>query len=221
MNIEHILEIISQHGIWAVYSALFGVIFAESGLLIGFFLPGDSLLFTTGFLAQKGIFGLNIYVLMVGYFLAAVLGDNVGYSFGKKFGKKLFNKKDSMLFHKDNLKKAQDFYTKHGRKTIILARFVPIVRTFAPIVAGMGDMHYTTFLAFNIIGGLLWAVGLPLAGFFLGGLIPGSEKYLEFIIIGIVLLSLLPTFYHVAKDKESRDGLKKIAHHAIKKVRRS
>lgn len=218
MNIEHILEILNQYGIWAVYSALFGVIFAESGLLIGFFLPGDSLLFTTGFLAQKNVFGLNIYVLIIGFFIAAVVGDNVGYSFGKRFGRRLFNKKDSMLFHKNNLIKAEMFYEKHGKKTIILARFVPIVRTFAPIVAGIGDMHYPTFFAYNLIGGALWAIGLPLVGYFLGGLIPESEKYLEVIVIGIVLLSLFPTFYHLAKDAESRNGVKKMIKHLVKKV---
>ena len=220
MNIEHILQIISQYGILPLYFSLFGVIFAESGLLIGFFLPGDSLLFTTGFLAQKGIFGLNIYVLIAGYFIAAVAGDNVGYAFGKKFGKRLFNKKDSLLFHKDNLRNAQKFYEKHGRKTIILARFVPIVRTFAPIVAGMGEMHYASFFTFNIIGGILWAIGLPLGGYFLGGLIPGSAKYLELIIIGIIFLSLTPTFYHLAKDAESREGVKKIAKHILKRGRK-
>lgn len=209
-SIEMILESVNIYGLWAVYTALFGIIFAESGLFIGFFLPGDSLLFTTGFLAQKGVFGLNIYILIAGYFLAAVLGDNVGYTFGKKVGKRLFNKKDSLLFHKDNLIKAQDFYKKYGKKTIILARFVPIVRTFAPIVAGMGDMHYSTFFAYNIIGGILWAIGLPLTGYFLGGLIPGSEKYLELIILGIVFLSLTPTFYHLAKDKDSRNGILKL-----------
>ncbi len=218
-NIEPLLEGVNMFGLWAVYAALFSVIFAESGLFIGFFLPGDSLLFTTGFLAQKGVFGLNIYVLIIGYFLAAVIGDNVGYTFGKKVGKRLFNKKDSLLFHKDNLLKAQEFYKKHGKKTIILARFVPIVRTFAPIVAGMGDMHYSTFFAYNVIGGALWAIGLPLGGYFLGGFIPGSEKYLEIIIVGIIFLSLTPTFYHVIKDKESRDGIMKLAFSFVKRKR--
>lgn len=208
-NIEQQLENVSKYGIWAVYGALFGIIFAESGLLVGFFLPGDSLLFTTGFLAQKGLFGLNIYVLILGYFLAAVIGDNVGYSFGKKVGKKLFTKEDSLLFHKDNLLKAQDFYKKYGRKAIIIARFIPVVRTFAPIVAGVGDMHYPTFVVFNVIGGILWAIGIPLAGFFLGGLIPESEKYLEYIILGIVFLSLLPTVIHVYKDPHHRREIHK------------
>lgn len=209
MNIEHILESVNHYGVYAVYAVLFGVIFAESGLLIGFFLPGDSLLFTAGFLAQKGLFGLNIWVLIVGFFAGAVLGDNVGYSFGKRVGRRLFNKQDSVLFHKNNLAKAEEFYKKHGKKTIILARFVPVVRTFAPIVAGMGDMHYATFVFYNIIGGMLWAVGLPLAGYFLGNLIPESEKYLEVIVLGIVFLSLLPTFYHILKDPNARQEIKK------------
>jgi len=209
MNIEHILESVNHYGVYAVYAVLFGVIFAESGLLIGFFLPGDSLLFTAGFLAQKGLFGLNIWVLIVGFFAAAVLGDNVGYSFGRRVGRRLFNKQDSVLFHKNNLTKAEDFYKKHGKKTIILARFVPVVRTFAPIVAGMGDMHYSTFVFYNIIGGLLWAVGLPLAGFFLGNLIPESEKYLEVIVLGIVFLSLLPTLHHILKDPNARREIRK------------
>lgn len=209
MNIEHILESVSQYGVFAVYTVLFGVIFAESGLLIGFFLPGDSLLFTAGFLAQKGVFGLNIWVLIIGFFVAAVLGDSVGYSFGKRVGRRLFNKEDSVFFHKDNLLKAEAFYKKYGKKTIILARFVPVVRTFAPIVAGMGDMHYKTFLAYNIVGGVLWAIGLPLAGFFLGSLVPGSEKYLEIIIIGIVILSILPTFIHIYKDPHQRKEIHK------------
>ena len=210
MNIEYILESLSTQGLLGVYFALFGIIFAESGLFFGFFLPGDSLLFSTGFLAQKGLFGLNIYVLIIGFFLAAVLGDNVGYLFGKRFGKKLFRKEDSIFFHKDHIKRSEKFYEKYGKKTIILARFVPIVRTFAPIVAGIGNMHYPTFFTYNIIGGLLWAVGLPLAGFFLGSAIPQSEKYLELIILGIIFLSLTPTFYHILKEKEGRDGIKKL-----------
>lgn len=210
MNIEHILASLSTQGVLAVYFALFGVIFAESGLFFGFFLPGDSLLFTSGFLAEKGLFGLNIYILVIGFFIAAVLGDNVGYAFGRKFGKKLFSKEDSLFFHKDHIRRSEKFYEKHGKKTIIIARFVPIVRTFAPIVAGIGNMHYPTFFTYNIMGGILWAIGLPLAGFFLGSAIPASEKYLEVIILGIVFLSLTPTFYHVLKEKEGRSGIKKL-----------
>lgn len=207
-HIEDILQSVSTgFGLLAVYAVLFGIIFAESGLLIGFFLPGDSLLFTSGFLAQKGVFGLNIWILMVGFFIAAVVGDNVGYSFGKRVGKRIFNRESSLLFKKKNLEHANAFYKKHGRKTIIIARFVPVVRTFAPIVAGAGDMHYPTFLMFNVIGGVLWAIGLPLAGYFLGSAIPASEKYLEIVILGIVGISLLPAVWHVLKEKSNRDAI--------------
>lgn len=132
------------------YAGIFAIVFAESGLLFGFFLPGDSLLFTAGFLASQGIF--NIFILSSGCFLAAVFGDSVGYMFGHKVGRRLFHKKESFFFHKDNLQKAEIFYEKHGGKTIILARFLPFIRTFAPIVAGIGNMHYPTFLVYNNSG---------------------------------------------------------------------
>lgn len=195
---------------------VFAIVFAESGLLIGFFLPGDSLLFTAGFLASQGF--LNIYALAIGSFLAAVLGDNVGYSFGHKFGKRLFSKEDSLFFHKDHLRKAQNFYQKHGKKTIILARFVPIVRTFAPIVAGMGDMEYKTFFFYNIIGGILWAVGLTVLGFALGNTVPSVKEHIDLYIIGIIILSLLPSFYHIFKDKETRVQLMKTLNQLLKKA---
>lgn len=206
MDFIHI-ESLLQLGVIAAYTILFGVIFAESGLLIGFFLPGDSLLFTAGFLASQGLF--NVYVLVVGFFLAAVVGDSVGYWFGHKVGRRLFNREESLLFHKDNLARAEKFYEKHGKKTIIIARFLPIVRTFAPIVAGMGKMHYPTFLTYNIIGGVLWAAGITLLGYFLGGLIPGIDKYLIPIILLIVIASVAPTAYHILKEKENREALKK------------
>ena len=207
-HIEDLLQQVSTgFGVIAVYSVLFGIIFAESGLLIGFFLPGDSLLFTSGFLAQKGLFGLNIWVLIVGFFVAAVVGDNVGYSFGKRVGKRIFNRESSFLFRKKNLEHANAFYNKHGKKTIIIARFVPVVRTFAPIVAGIGNMHYPTFFVYNIIGGVLWAIGLPLAGYFLGSAFPATEKYLEVVILFIVGISLLPAVWHVFKEKNNRDAV--------------
>lgn len=184
------------------YIGIFAIVFAESGLLIGFFLPGDSLLFTAGFLASQGIF--DIHILAVICFLAAVLGDSVGYAFGQRVGKRLFYKTDSWFFHRDNLEKANSFYKKHGRKTIILARFMPIIRTFAPIVAGIGDMEYRTFIVFNLIGGILWAMGLSYAGFFLGNLIPNVDKYLIPIVLGIIILSVAPGIYHVLKDPETR-----------------
>ncbi|OGK22626.1 hypothetical protein A3C24_04285 [Candidatus Roizmanbacteria bacterium RIFCSPHIGHO2_02_FULL_37_24] len=184
------------------YFGIFAIVFAESGLLVGFFLPGDSLLFTAGFLASQGIF--NIGLLALGCFIAAVVGDSVGYAFGHKVGRRLFNRKESILFHKDNLIKAENFYEKHGRKTIIVARFLPVVRTFAPIVAGIGKMEYRTFISFNIIGGFLWSVGLTIAGYVLGSVVPNVDKYLLPIIILIIILSVLPQIIHLLKDKDSR-----------------
>lgn len=184
------------------YLGLFAIIFAETGLFFGFFLPGDSLLFTAGILASQGY--IDIYKTVAVLFSAAVLGDSVGYTFGHKLGKKLFRKKDSLLFHKNHLVKAKNFYEKHGRKTIIIARFVPIIRTFAPIVAGVGQMHYPTFLAFNIIGGAIWAIGLPSAGYFLGKSIKDIDAYLLPIIAVIIIISILPGIYEALKTKEQR-----------------
>lgn len=209
------IESVLSFGQLAAYIILFGIVFAESGLLVGFFLPGDSLLFTAGFLASKGL--LDITILVVGFFLAAVIGDSVGYMFGHKVGKRLFQREDSFLFHKNNLLKAKAFYEKHGKKTIILARFVPVIRTFAPIIAGMGDMHYKTFLIYNIIGGVVWGIGVTLLGYFLGGLVPNIDKYLIPIVGAIVIISILPTVYHIGKDPENR---KQIVHHVKKRLRR-
>ena len=192
-------------GVYFVYFMLFAVIFAESGLFFGFFLPGDSLLFTAGFLASQKFLGMQIGILIPGFFLAAVIGDSVGYAFGKKVGPKLFSKSDSLLFHKDNLAHAQHFYEEHGKKTIILARFIPAVRTFAPIVAGIGNMDYKTFLTYNIVGGALWAIGLTISGYFLGALIPDVDKYLLPIIAGIIILSVAPAFYHIFKEEAARE----------------
>jgi len=195
MHLQTIIETVG-------YIGVFAIVFAESGLLIGFFLPGDSLLFTAGFLASQGIF--NIWFLSIGCFLAAVIGDSVGYFFGHKVGRRLFHKKESFFFHKENLKKAELFYEKHGGKTIILARFLPIIRTFAPIVAGIGSMRYLTFLFYNVVGGLIWGIGLTMAGYFLGRLIPDVDKYLIPIVLLIILMSLLPTLIHAVKDKKVR-----------------
>lgn len=184
------------------YIGIFAIIFAESGLLVGFFLPGDSLLFTAGFLASQNIF--DVHILAVVCFLAAVIGDSVGYAFGQRVGKRLFHKTDSIFFHKDNLQKASDFYKKHGKKTIILARFMPIVRTFAPIVAGIGDMEYRTFISYNIIGGVLWAMGILYAGFFLGSFIPNVDKYLLPIVLGIIVISVAPSAIHILKEPDNR-----------------
>ena len=182
------------------YIGLFAIIFAESGLFIGFFLPGDSLLFTAGFLASQGF--LNIWILSLLTFLAAVLGDNFGYAFGRRVGPAIFRREDSWLFHKDHLERAKVFYEKHGAKTLVLARFLPIVRTFAPILAGVGKMHYPAFFFYNILGGFLWAIGMTWLGYFLGATIPGVDKYLIPIILAIIVLSAMPTLVHVIKNRE-------------------
>jgi membrane-associated protein len=177
------------------YAGVWAMVFAESGLLVGFFLPGDSLLFTAGFLASQDF--LNVWLLMIGSGLCAILGDSVGYSTGHRYGRQLFRREDSWLFHKDHLNRAQRFYEKHGGKAIVLARFLPIIRTFAPITAGIGQMHYPTFLRFNLAGGLLWTVALTLAGFFLGSLIPNVDHYLLPIVGLIILLSVIPSLWHL------------------------
>ena len=184
------------------YLGMFAIVFAESGLLIGFFLPGDSLLFTAGMLASQGL--LNIYILIPLTFIAAVLGDSVGYAFGYRVGPKIFKRGDSFFFHKDHLKRAEYFYEKYGSKTIVLARFMPVVRTFAPIVAGMGKMRYHKFLFYNIVGGVLWGIGVLSLGFFLGRAIPGIDRYLLPIIILIIVASVIPPFIEFYRQYRKR-----------------
>ncbi|KKP93638.1 MAG: hypothetical protein UR98_C0003G0008 [Parcubacteria group bacterium GW2011_GWA1_36_12] len=188
------------------YLGIFAIVFAESGLFVGAFLPGDSLLFTAGFLASQGFF--DIWLLAPMTFIAAVLGDSVGYTFGRKVGKRLFQKEDSILFHKKHLLRAQKFYEKHGGKTVTIARFLPIVRTFAPIVAGMGNMQYKRFLFFNVIGAFLWAVCIPLTGFYLGNIIPGVDKYLLPILAFIIIISVLPTVIHIVRERKDDSEIK-------------
>jgi len=174
----------------AGYLGLFGIVFAESGLFFGFFLPGDSLLFTAGLLASQGY--LNVAFILVGVFVSAVLGDNVGYAFGRNVGPKIFNRENSLFFHKNNLIKAENFYKQHGPITIVLARFIPFIRTFAPIVAGVGRMHYKTFMLYNIAGGFLWSTGLILSGYYLTKIIPDIEQYISHIIVLIIFISIIP-----------------------------
>lgn len=181
---------------------LFLIVFAESGLLIGFFLPGDSLLFTAGLFAAQGT--LNLSVILVGCFLAAVAGDQVGYAFGKKVGPALFRRPDSRFFKQEYVEKAQNFFERHGVKTIVLARFVPIVRTFAPILAGVGTMKYRTFVTYNVIGGFLWAVGVTLLGYMLGELIPDIDTYLLPIVAVIIALSFIPIAMEWRKSRKRR-----------------
>ena len=174
------------------------MLIAESVLFFCIFLPGDSLLFTAWFLASIGV--LDLPVLVVGVFLAAILGDNVGYAFGKKVGPLIFKREDSFWFHKKHLERTQKFYEKHGGKTIILARFLPVVRTLAPILAGAGTMKYKTFFIYNVVGAVLWGVGVTSAGFLLGRVIPNVDRYLLPIILLIIFLSLLPAVWHIAKE---------------------
>lgn len=190
---------------------IMAIVFAESGLLIGFFLPGDSLLFTAGFLVNVEILKINIHLLVVLLFIAAVLGDSVGYTFGRRVGRKLFDKPNSRLFRQEHLQKAEDFYNKHGGKTIILARFIPVVRTFAPIVAGVGKMNYKTFISYNLVGGILWAGGITYLGYFLGSWFTSLGLDIDQVILPVVaviiLLSISPAIIHLAKDKEQRTVL--------------
>ncbi len=187
------------------YLGVFGIVFLESGLLIGFFFPGDSLLFTAGFLASQGF--LDIKILIAGCFIFAVLGDSIGYYIGHKLGPKIFKKEDSIIFHKKHLDRAQRFYDKHGGKTIILARFIPVIRAFAPVVAGAGKMDYKRFVFFNFFGGVLWAIGVTLAGYYLGSLIPDVDKYLLPIVGLIIVASILPFLHHVLTDAEIRTSI--------------
>ncbi len=184
INLPEIIGTIGYLGVTAI-------IFAESGLFFGFFLPGDSLIVTAGLLATQGYF--NIVYLMILLSVAAITGDSVGYFFGKKVGPRIFKKKDSLLFNINHITRAQEFYKKHGGKTIIFARFLPVIRTFAPIVAGVGNMEYKKFLTYNIIGGISWSWGMLLLGYFLGSAIPNVDKYLLPLIFLIIFASLLPS----------------------------
>jgi len=197
-----------------VLVVVFAIIFAENGLLIGFFFPGDSVLFTLGFLIQgtnnfKLDTNINLVVLLL--FIAAVTGANVGYLFGKKFGPRVFKRPDSMLFKQENVKRAQDFYDKYGGKTIVIARFIPVVRTFVPLVAGVASMKFKTFMAFNLIGGLVWVAGITYLGYFLGDVLKNMGIDIDTIILPIIALilvaSISPAIYHLLKDKKQRQAL--------------
>jgi len=188
----------------AGYAGLFAIVFAESGLLIGFFLPGDSLLFTSGFLASQGV--LDIRVLVPLCFIAAVAGDAAGYTLGYRVGRRLFQREDSFWFHHRHLLRAEEFFAKHGGKAIVLARFLPVVRTFTPVVAGMGAMPYPRFAVFNVVGALLWAIGVTLAGYWLGSSIPDADQFLLPVVFVIIAISVAPTAVHVFKQQVgSRD----------------
>jgi membrane-associated protein len=184
------------------YLAVFFVIFAESGLFFGFFLPGDSLLFTLGLLASQNV--LSLPLMLVLWPIAAITGDSVGYWFGERYGRKLFQREDSIWFHKKHLVSAHEFYEKHGGEAIVLARFLPAVRTFVPIVAGMAEMSYRKFLFWNVLGGLGWSIGVTVAGYFLGSVIPDVDKFLIPIVLVIIIVSALPPAIHIYKDNKTQ-----------------
>jgi membrane-associated protein len=196
---KHLIDLFGLIGIFAI-------VFAESGLLVGFFLPGDSLLFTAGFLASgpsslDEALHLPLVPLLIGLPIAAIAGDQVGYLFGRKVGPAIFSRPDSRFFKQENVHKARAYFDKYGAKTIVLARFVPIVRTFAPIVAGVSGMHYATFVRFNVIGGLVWSLGVTLLGYFLGQ-VEFIESNLEVAILFVVGLSLLPIVHELWKARK-------------------
>lgn len=201
----------------AGYVGLFAIIFAETGLLIGFFLPGDTLLFSAGILAAAGVFQLPLLIIVCA--IAAIIGDSVGYFLGSKYGRILYSK-DSEYFKKEHLQKAEAFYEKHGPIAIVLARFVPIIRTFAPTVAGVAKMDYFKFLTYNVLGGVLWVALGVMAGFYLGGLIPNLTEYIGFILLAIVVVSLAPIAFKLVKHTiEKKDTSKaKTVHNKTKKL---
>lgn len=191
---------------WCGHFGLILIVFAETGLMFGFFLPGDTLLFTAGLLASQGV--LDIWWLNVSLISAAIIGDTFGYWFGKKTGPKIFKKEKSIFFAKDHLLKAKNFYEIHGGKTIILARFIPFIRTFAPVVAGIGQMNYKKFVTFNILGAIIWVCSLTLLGFFIGN-IPGIQAYMEQILFIVLIIQIIPFVYaffkaiYIGKFKKS------------------
>ncbi len=195
----HLAQLVAEYGTW-VYVILFLIIFCETGLVITPFLPGDSLLFVAGALASIGSNHINIHLLVLSLIIAAILGDAVNYMIGKFFGEKLFSNPDSKIFKQSYLKKTHEFYEKHGGKTIILARFVPIVRTFAPFVAGMGRMSYKHFASFNVIGGIAWVAIFSYAGFFFGEL-EFVKKNLSVLIIAIIFVSIIPAIVEILRNR--------------------
>ncbi|HEU4478480.1 MAG TPA: VTT domain-containing protein [Pyrinomonadaceae bacterium] len=207
LNPKIIIDTLLAKGGLFVYVGLFFIVFAETGLALGFFLPGDSLLVVAGLVAATG--KLNVALLIGLLFVAAVVGDAVGYYTGARLGPRLFKKKKSLLFRPSHLQKAHSFYEKYGGKTIVIARFVPIVRTFAPIVAGAAEMPYRRFVLFNVAGGFLWVTSMLLSGYFLGSVLKSKvgidlDEHIEWVVIVVVLLSLIPPFVEYWKSRREK-----------------
>ncbi len=207
---EHLGNIIQQFGAWT-YVILFAIIFAETGLVVTPFLPGDSLLFVAGTLAGAG--HMNIWLLYSILLVAAIAGDTVNYWIGHFIGPKVFENKNSKIFKKEYLEKTREFYEKHGGKTIILARFFPIIRTFAPFVAGVGKMHYETFLMYNVIGGFVWVTLFTFAGYFFGGL-EFIQHNFHYAVVGIIFVSLIPMVYEFMNYRKGPEVSKADMKHA-------
>ena len=184
---------------WGGLLALVAIVFAETGLMVGFFLPGDSLLVTAGVFAAAG--KLDISALLGSVTVAAIVGDQVGYYIGRRTGPRLFRREDSLLFRRAHLLRARAFYERHGGKTIILARFMPIIRTFAPVVAGVGEMQYSRFVSFNVVGGFLWVWSMCLLGFSLGHVVPDIDRHIHVVIAVVIVLSLLPAIIEYARSR--------------------
>jgi membrane-associated protein len=179
--------------------ALIIIVFAETGLLVGFFLPGDSLLVTAGIFAASG--DLDLLTLNTTLSLAAIAGDSVGYGIGARTGPRIFSREDSFFFNRKHLISAKEFYDRHGGFTIFIARFMPVIRTFAPVVAGVGAMKYRKFIAYNVFGGIFWVLSMTLAGYYLGKMIPDIQKRIHVVIVVVIVLSLLPAVFKFGREK--------------------
>ena len=190
--------------LWGGYSVLTAIVFTETGLLVGFFLPGDSLLITAGLVAAAG--HLNLWWLFLLLSAAAIVGDTVGYGIGYRAGPVLFTRPKSRLFNPRHLERTREFYARYGAKTIVIARFVPILRTFAPVVAGVGQMAYGRFLSYNVIGGLGWTVGLTSAGYVLGRAIPNIGSYVHLVVVVVIVLSVIPIAVEVLRERRRRSA---------------
>lgn len=184
--------------------AITAIVFTETGLFVGFFLPGDSLLVTAGIFAAKG--DLDLWTLNIALSLAAIIGDSVGYGIGAKTGPKIFTREDSFFFHRKHLLSAKRFYDQYGGFTILIARFVPIIRTFAPVVAGVGNMRYRRFLAYNVFGGIFWVMATTFAGYFLGRAVPNIQEHIHTVIAIVIFLSLLPAIAKFTREKWKAQG---------------
>jgi len=193
---------------WAGYVGLTAIIFVETGLFFGFLLPGDSLLVTAGLLASQGL-SLDVYLLGLLLNIAAIVGDNTNYWIGRYMGPRVFTREESLFFRRRHVERAHDFYERHGAKTIVLARFMPIIRTFAPLVAGVAKMSYRTFLTYSVLGGTAWIWSMLFTGYFLGRYVPGIDRHIEMVIVLVIFLSILPGIIGWIRERKAGTGARK------------